>query len=29
MDLTLVNGKRVDFHLLDLAGSSGIDVILM
>ena len=26
MDPALVNGKRVDFHVLDLAGSIGADV---
>ena len=26
---TLVNGKRVDFHLVDLAGSIGADVMIV
>ena len=28
MDPALVNGKRVDFHVFDLAGSVGADVMI-
>ena len=28
MDPALVNGKRVDFHVFDLAGSIGADVMI-
>ena len=29
LDLCLVNGKRVDFHMFDLAGSIGADTMLV
>ena len=29
LDPDLVNGKRVDFHLFDIAGSIGADVIIV
>ena len=29
LDLALVNGKRVDFHLFDVAGSIGADVMII
>ena len=29
LDPTLINGKRVDFHMFDLAGSIGADVMLV
>ena len=29
IDLAVVNGKRVDFHLFDLAGSIGADVLIV
>ena len=29
LDTALVNGKRVDFHLVDLAGSIGADVMIV
>ena len=28
MDASLVNGRRVDFHVFDLAGSTGADVMI-
>ena len=28
LDPALVNGERVDFHLLDMAGSIGVDVMI-